>query len=325
MKNSFLPIGGYFSLELPDSGSLYHDRAILLNTARNALEYIIRSQSIHKLYLPYYICKVVIEKIESLNVEYTYYGVTKAMEIEKLPRVKKNEKLLYVNYFSTKDNYIKKLLEECGPSALIIDASQAFYSRPLLGVDTIYSPRKFFGVSDGAMLYTQHIMQAKPLPRDYSVERMRHLLGRIDQEAEDYYNTYLENDNMLSELPMAMMSALTERILRSIDYKSIYFKRKSNAILLHKELGNINQFPCDPCQVFAYPFLVEDGTKLRENLRKQRIYIPVYWKEVPQVTDRGVENKLTNDLLPLPIDQRYDEHDMWRIINAIRMFMKKRF
>ena len=32
------PIGGYFELELNDYGSVYHDKAIAVNSGRNALE-----------------------------------------------------------------------------------------------------------------------------------------------------------------------------------------------------------------------------------------------------------------------------------------------
>ena len=36
-------IGGYFNLELVSHGSFPHDDGILLNTGRNAIEYILRS------------------------------------------------------------------------------------------------------------------------------------------------------------------------------------------------------------------------------------------------------------------------------------------
>ena len=42
---------------------------------------------------------------------------------------------------------------------LIIDNAQAFFAKPLLGIDTFYSPRKFVGVSDGGILATKKILE----------------------------------------------------------------------------------------------------------------------------------------------------------------------
>ena len=54
MMNS---IGGYFSLELQRNKSFLHNDGILLNTGRNALEYILRALGdVQLIYIPYYTC-----------------------------------------------------------------------------------------------------------------------------------------------------------------------------------------------------------------------------------------------------------------------------
>lgn len=65
-------IGGYFGLELNNKNE-YHSKAIRLNTGRNALEYILRTKKYHKIYLPYYTCKVLLEPIIKLNLLYEFY------------------------------------------------------------------------------------------------------------------------------------------------------------------------------------------------------------------------------------------------------------
>ena len=51
--------------------------------------------------------------------------------------------------------------------------------------------------------------------------------------------------------------------------------------------------------------------EIRKQLIKQKIYIPVLW---PNVLDECAvaswEYKLASDVLPLPVDQRYDLDDM---------------
>ena len=50
---SMKPIGGYFELELNHFAE-YHSEAIALNTARNALEYALRTDEYQKIYIPYF-------------------------------------------------------------------------------------------------------------------------------------------------------------------------------------------------------------------------------------------------------------------------------
>lgn len=67
------PIGGFFELELSFKGTGIHQHSILLNTGRNALEYILKAKRYQKLYLPYYTCDVLLEPLQRLKVEYEFY------------------------------------------------------------------------------------------------------------------------------------------------------------------------------------------------------------------------------------------------------------
>ena len=57
-------IGGYFELADYEQGDGFpHQDGILLNTGRNALEYILRCiGEVKRVYLPYYTCEVVKKK-----------------------------------------------------------------------------------------------------------------------------------------------------------------------------------------------------------------------------------------------------------------------
>src|SRR5690606_14912956 len=104
------------------------------------------------------------------------------------------ECLLYTNYFGIKETTVNRLSRAV--KNLIIDNSQAFFSKPLKGIDTFYSCRKFFGVSDGAYLQSNNLISTK-LDRDISVLRVSHLIKSIDLGVEDGYQDYLDNNNLL--------------------------------------------------------------------------------------------------------------------------------
>ena len=76
-------IGGYFELELSKFNNMPHRDGILLNSGRNALEFVLSSiKKINKLYIPYFTCDTVLELVTKLNIDYTFSLVsTKKIKI----------------------------------------------------------------------------------------------------------------------------------------------------------------------------------------------------------------------------------------------------
>ena len=70
----------------------------------------------------------------------------------------------------------------------------------------------------------------------------------------------------------------------------------------------------DDAVPMVYPYLTDDAT-LRQRLIANRIYVATYWPNISD--DNSYEAYLKHHLLPLPIDQRYNEEDMKRIIEII--------
>lgn len=310
-------IGGYFSLELPKYDE-YHKNAIRLNTGRNCLEYILLCRHYRKLYIPYYTCAAVLEPIKKLGINYVFYSIDSQFEITDDISLNSEEALLYTNYFGLKTIYIKRICEKFGYH-LIIDNTQAFYANPLSGIDTFYTCRKFFGVADGAYLYTEAKANFA-INIDLSYERMNYLIKRIDLTPQEGYADFQKSEENLSHIPIKSMSKLTQRIMQSIDYIQVANQRKSNFLFLHNALKDSNQLVLNYNQEdvpMVYPYLtIKD--KLRDSLIKQHIFIAKYW---PNVSEWAIANMyeryLADHLIPLPIDQRYSEKEMNQIIQTI--------
>lgn len=316
-------IGGYFGLELKNKGEYYPD-AIKLNSGRNCFKYIIISQNISKVYLPYYIDMGMKEDSIRELTKIEFYHINQNFEIEEDIKLKKNEKLLYVNYYSLKNKYIKKLIDIYG-TQLIIDNTQSFFSPPEEGIDTIYSlDSKFFGVQSGGYLFTKNLLNIE-LEQDYSYDRITHLIGRLDKSAKDFYDEYKISMKKRYNQPIKHMSKLTEHILQSIDYDHIKMVREKNFNYIHNYLKNRNELILDQFNIsgpFTYPFLIKkDG--MREILIENRIYIPTYWQYLLDIEGPNEwEKKLSKYLLPIPIDQRYNLNDMQRIISILSKALK---
>lgn len=310
-------IGGYYSLELPLREE-YHKDAIRLNTGRNCLEYILRARGYKKVYVPFYTCEAVMEPINKLGIPFDYYHIDIHFEIRDRFTLKPDEALLYTNYFGLKQRYVEQLAEKIG-SRLIVDNTQAFYSKPIQGIDTFYTCRKFFGVADGAYLYTDKLLDEE-FVQDESYDRMVHLLKRIDLSAEDGFLDFRKADDGLDNQPIRKMSKLTQRIMQSIDYEAAAKKRRENYLMLHEVLGEENnlQLTLDEDAVpMVYPLLAPIKG-LREKLIENKVFIARYWPNVLEWTTKDdIEYLLAYQMQPLPVDQRYREGDMNLIINVI--------
>ena len=309
-------IGGYPELELK-KGEHYHQDAIKLNTARNCFEYILRVNQYKHVYIPYYTCEVMLEPIIKLGITYTYYHIDHLLEPVENYTLNPQDAFLYTNYFGLKQDCAERLAEQYGEQ-LIIDNAQAFFEKPIKGIDTIYSARKFFGVADGAYLYTRNIIDTD-FKFDVSYHRMQHLLLRSDLGAEAGYAEFVKNENLLVGNPISLMSVLTEKLLCSIDYNKIKDVRCENYDFLDfslKKTNNISLLRTSDSIPMVYPYLT-NNINLRRILIDEHIYVAKYWPNVIDNNNYSYESFIANNLMPFPCSQSYNKKDLERIVNII--------
>lgn len=325
-------IGGYFELELPlhkeyhpistlRQGADGGEACVRLNTGRNCLEYILRSRQYRKVYIPYYTCEVVLEPFQKLNIEYAFYHIDINLEITDPISLHEDEALLYTNYYGLKQRYVEVLSKKYG-TKLIVDNTQAFFAKPLKGIDTFYTCRKFFGVPDGAYLYTDKPLNIE-INQDESWERMTFLSKRIDLGAAAGYQDFQEKEELLIGQPIKCMSNLTQRLMQSIDYESAAQQRRRNFLHLHEALHNSNLLKlelADDAVPMVYPYMT-NRQGLREHLIKNKVFVARYWPNVLEwASPSDFEYALTSCMLPIPCDQRYSKEDINVILNCIASF-----
>ena len=313
-------IGGYFELELR-KGEHYHKDALRLNTARNCFEYVLLARKYKKVYIPYYTCEVMLQPLLRHHITYEFYRIGMDLEPQESVDLKPGEAFLYTNYFGLKQSCVERLVK-IYHSQLIVDNAQAFFAPRVEGIDTFYSPRKFFGVPDGGYLYSDCLLE-QHFPQDKSFDRMKHLLRRIDEGAEAGYADFRRNDDALDDNSIREMSELTARLLENVDYKAASERRRSNFRYLHGLLGEKHQMclgDCLPDDVvpMTYPYYVKEGQNLKLQLIKSRIFVPTYWSNVKEwCKDDAWEHALVDCLCNLPIDQRYGDSEMNDLISII--------
>lgn len=303
-------IGGYIELDT-FTGPMLHGDGIKLNCGRNALAYLIEAKRIDKLWMPKFMCDSCDKVLSDRGVVVEYYSIG----LDFKPIVPEWDGWLYVvNYYGQLSNeYLASLGDR-----VIVDNAQAYFQDPVPGMDTLYTCRKFFGVADGAVLYTDKTIEVEQ--QDESFRRMNFLLGRYERTASEFYPEYAANNNFFENEPIKRMSKLTENLLHGIDYERVRQRRTENFAFLHERLHGINRLNLTiPEGAFMYPLYLENRAEIRKKLQAMKIYIPTLWPSVFALCGKmEPEYDMAKNILPLPVDQRYWTEEMEYLADEVR-------
>ena len=309
-------IGGYIELDRYNN-ELLHKKAIALNCGRNCLAYLIETKNIKTIWLPYFLCDSVRNVCVKYGVVARYYHVGTDWTIQDIA-LQQDEYLYVVNFYGQLSReYLASLKEKY--ERVIVDNSQAYFEMPVDGLDTLYTCRKYFGVSDGAFLYTDEVLE-RELPIDESFERIRYVLGRFERTAQDFYKESVENNKIFADEPIKYMSKLTRNLLCGIDFERVRKTRTENFSYLNEKLAHINKITVKNVEgAFMYPLMIDNAQELKKRLLENKIYIPTLWPNIlDDLPKDWLEYKLANEILSLPVDQRYGKDEMEHIVGIFR-------
>lgn len=319
MNNVIKPIGSFLEFELPHIGKPYHERALALSTGRACLNYIIQQLHPTKLFIPFYTCDSVVDPIEANQLPFEFYAIDSDLEPVITQTLHEGEYFLYINYFGIKSQTVNQLLEVYG-NQLIIDNTHAFFEKGYPNNWSFTSARKYFGVPDGAYLYAPLGFSATmQLPRFEKIA-VNYLFNRAFGDREQAYSEYLEYEENLN-CELTAISTFSEKLLNTVDYDWVIAKRMENFQWLHQHLKGYNQLKINNSEEtvpFRYPFLPPKPLQ-KQAFHAEQLYVTSFWSDT---LHRGVEGFdyeqfISQHLLPLPIDHRYDTNDLDRLATFI--------
>ena len=320
-------IGGYMELEHFRGEEKYGD-LYKFNLGRTAFVWLLRNIEHDRVFIPEYICDSVPVSAEKAGFNVVRYRLDEELRpVWGKDGAPSDADILYlVSYYGQLTEEQIRAYHHDFPQ-LIVDYAQAFYDAPVHepGIHTIYTARKYFGLSDGAYVATDAPGAAgsyAALETDSSGSRMKHLSGRLESNARDYYSDMLAVSSTFSDAVPMKMSPLTENFLGAIDYDFVQAKRRENYITLSELLPGSNPFTgVMPSCPFAYPYHHENGVALRRYLASKNIFVPTNWSYLLKtMPEDSLEYRWSADILPLPVDQRYGREEMEIIAEAVRSF-----
>ncbi len=318
-------MGGFFGLELSTGASCPHpegEHCAWLSSGRAAFECLLRGYPapLKRVWLPRFTCNTVLEPLARLGLTPMRYACTEQLEPLLPPDRAPGDAVLLTNYFGLTGTAVARSAETLQARGVPIfaDATTSFFAKPLPGVPTFYSPRKFMGVADGGIACAPYPI---PLPhaQDTSTARSLVLLERLESGALAALPASEAAEADLHAAPRRM-SLLTRALLGAMDYPAMAAARRRNYRQLHEALSGLNHLclPAEPLSApMCYP-LVSAIPNLRDTLIDAGIALPLFWPEVLEACEPdSAEHRLARRLLPLPLDQRYGAADMERLLRLI--------
>jgi hypothetical protein len=318
---NFVPIGGFFELEIAPGRGAFHTGAAALSSGRAALRCILEALRPSRAWLPFYICDAALQACAAAGVAVEFYAIDEAFDpVLPAGAPPAGECLVYVNYFGLKTSTAASLVAAHG-SRVIVDDTQAFFATGYAGAWSFNSARKFFGVPDGGYAYGEGLSEiGYPRP---SVVRYEHLVNRLLGHQQLAYEQYRESEALVSAT-IQRMSVLSERLLAGVDYPAVRDRRRSNFAALHEAFGPRNRLAprilpgagAGAGDVpYCYPLLSSEPVSW-STLWSRGVFAPRLWPEVRERPNAGLfarESSLADCLLPLPIDHRYGPVDVGRL------------
>lgn len=327
--------------------SLAGNGAVYFSLCREALWAVARhyGNSQKRVLLPSYTCQTVIDPFMQLGWDICYYNITRELRIDTdslLCEYDRFSPALCVAhpYYGADLNETElqalSVIKEKG-CVLIEDLTQCVFSAQKSPVFDFFmgSYRKWFPIPDGAFLVGQDVMMEGMPENEAFVRSMSdamYLRGVFHQTGDENIKeisrrvgnvaiSYISNS-----IEPHRMSDFSIGLLSQIDIDETKRKRLENYQYLHQHLYGIDD--CEPvgrdmgevtCAPLFFPIYVKDRAAFQKKLAQKEIYAPVLWPvHTPAVMINDSVKRIYEEILMLPVDQRYGISDMQRMVDVIK-------
>jgi hypothetical protein len=279
--------------------------------------------------VPDFICEVVIRILEEYQLDITFYSIGKDFEFN-LPKDCESYDALYiVRFFGSSNNSFIESIKSFSNLVIIDDvfSESPYVPERKAGWYSFNSLRKISAVSDMSFLYSNRTID-KVTDELVSFSELKykgkHIKYRAINESkvlsyEAKYLKYFNDGEYALDRCCGIFKPSTTSILESLIFmKSIDVERVirfKNYKVVTELISDIAMDIKSDFYSFA-PIYVENRDEIIKKLRAYRVFLPVHWPRVD-----GRFNNLSDNIISIPLDSRYDMDDIRFVcltINSIR-------
>ena len=329
--------------EIKKQWILYGSDYVFTFSGRTAIETVIEDiGDIEKVYFPSYCCQSMLEPFEKRGINIEYYSVEMNNGLQLILNIPPDCDVLFLcNYFGFNTKYsqaeIKKFKARGG--VVIEDITHSLLSVKQHNADSDYliaSLRKWGALLSGGFCSKKTgEFRCKPkgipdkefLENKFNAMRLKaEYLKGLQKDKNEFLAMYMQSnrwvENNYSGLYIDDYSA---KILNNWDIDRMRKTRINNAKVLYNGLDSVSGiqmiFPEKhlDCPLFV-PIVTCKQKRgiLREKLIEYKMYFPIHW---PKPNDK-TSSELYDREISLVCDQRYNEEDMLRIVEVIKLLIR---
>ncbi len=314
--------------------------SIYMNSGRSAARLLNTMLQGKKILLPSYICDSVIDVYKS-SMEIVYYNIDKRLGIDLedlLSKLSDDIDIVYLMHYFGKvqeESVLSNIIEKQEEYHFVIieDTTHSVFSNPnTIGDYCICSLRKWFPISDGAVLYSKNGLdkvECKGVCRKVSYPKVDAMILKHSQIHRrvscnsTYREIFVEEEERVEqEQDNYFLSEISEILLRCFSVNELISRRKDNCEYLVKNLPDKWKTVFDmgsESVPLALPIYCSERDELREYLINNNIFCAVHWPihEVSLIKRKDMK-EMSESMLSLPIDQRYDKKNMEYLIKVLK-------
>lgn len=325
--------------------------SIFLTAGRNSIAAIVdklKIKSGEKVIIPGYVCKEIVQTLVEKGLQVDFCRVEKGLKLNTKEIKKKIDKktraVLIVHYFGFPQEKIEEIKDICKTKGVVLieDCVQSPFStykgKPLGSFSkwSLNSYRKYMPVPDGAILSYENMPEK--IRTKKSIYHFLYVYGRFFMMVIKAIQMYLPIPNKMFYKPMRLIdrlclermknamkgSRLSMYIIKRTDIKRMIIRRRKNFLYLLKNMPAditpiYNSLTKGVCPL-GFPITTKKREEIKKRLIENNIYPAIHWT-IPDGL-KGRENKLwrtmSEEMLTLPIDQRYGKEEMQKIIDVIK-------
>lgn len=333
-------IGSDFEWESPAPGAIPHvlpwetEPGFHVLTGRQALAAIaaeLTERGIHSAWFPAYLCDSMVEAF-SADFEISYVPVDELLwpSPEDIALLGAESAYLHAPYFgrSTPGPVREALHGAVDRGTVVIeDRTHSVLGSPAARFDaaqySMASLRKLLPIPAGA--WVTGVRRAPVRSDGLAVTLRREAMERksanlaSENPMKDHLELFAESEETLTaELAPAALPEEIVDMMRRFDYELIRERRRSNAAFLGHELSGMGiEVLNGDADVASHLVIVSNRRdELRIALAREGVYCPIHWRQHPEMPVR-----MREDLLSIPIDQRYTRPDMERIVSVMELLV----
>ncbi|MEJ5306695.1 MAG: hypothetical protein WHT27_00110 [candidate division WOR-3 bacterium] len=288
----------------------------------------------YQVFFPDYFCEEMLRPLLEENLKIKFYKIKNNLssDIDFLTKEKSKKTAIFItDYFGFQDELLLKLSKEKG-FLIVRDITHSLLSEFQFSSSDIVvgSLRKMFPLPDGGVLFTD-LKNFKKIRKssfeDYYIEKILSKLYREIFENYGYEKDYFEkmyvyysqkSEKEIGEIPKNI-SRFSMNFLKIYDQKRSSQKRRENfnflltddfiyekAIFKHLPENVVPQ---------SFPITIENRDFVKTELQKFKIFLPILWR---------CQNKLSEKILNIPVDEEYSKNDLKRTIEKIKLVLRSK-